>query len=232
MIPIRDTIRSRSFPFVNWLIIILNSLIFFYQSNLSSSQLDAFIQTFALIPAQVNPLNPVSWYPLLTHMWLHASFWHLLGNMWVLFIFGDNVEDRLGSTRYLIFYLLGGISAGLLQYFFSAGSDIAALGASGAIAGVMGAYFVFYPNSKVVTFVPILFFGCFARISSYVFFAIWFGMQLFSGVSSLASAAGAAAGGVAWWAHVGGFLFGLIMARPFCIGRCQRQVYVDEHYPW
>jgi Uncharacterized membrane protein (homolog of Drosophila rhomboid) len=142
MIPIRDTIRSRSFPFVNWLIIILNSLIFFYQSNLSSSQLDAFIQTFALIPAQINPLNPVSWYPLLTHMWLHASFWHLLGNMWVLFIFGDNVEDRLGSTRYLIFYLLGGISAGLLQYFFSAGSDIAALGASGAIAGVMGAYFV------------------------------------------------------------------------------------------
>jgi membrane associated rhomboid family serine protease len=231
MIPIRDTIRSRSFPFVNWAIIILNSLIFLYQSNLTSSQLDAFIQTYALTPSLISATNPATWYPLLTHMWLHASFWHLLGNMWVLFIFGDNVEDRLGSGRYLLFYLLGGLSAGLLQFFFSAGSNVAALGASGAIAAVMGAYFIFYPNSKVVTFVPIFFFGWFVRISSYVFFGIWFLTQLFSGVSSLA-AAGTATGGVAWWAHVGGFLFGLIMARPFSIGRSQRQEYSDEHYPW
>jgi len=232
MIPIRDTIRSRSFPFINWAIIILNGLIFFYQSNLSASQLDAFIQTYALIPAQIDPLNPLTWYPLLTHIWLHASFWHLLGNLWVLFIFGDNVEDRLGSTRYLIFYLLGGISAGLLQYFFSTSTDIAALGASGAIAAVMGAYFVFFPRSQVVTFVPLFIFGWFVRISSYLFFAIWFALQLFSGVSSLSAAAGAASGGVAWWAHVGGFLIGLIMAKPFCIGKCRRQVYADEHYPW
>ncbi len=201
MIPIRDTIRSRSFPFINWAIIILNGLIFFYQSNLSASQLDAFIQTYALIPAQIDPLNPLTWYPLLTHIWLHASFWHLLGNLWVLFIFGDNVEDRLGSTRYLIFYLLGGISAGLLQYFFSTSTDIAALGASGAIAAVMGAYFVFFPRSQVVTFVPLFIFGWFVRISSYLFFAIWFALQLFSGVSSLSAAAGAASGGVAWWAQ-------------------------------
>ncbi len=231
MIPIRDTIRSRTFPFVNWAIIILNSLIFFYQSTLSPSQLDAFVQTYALTPSLIRMTNPLTWYPLLTHMWLHASFWHLLGNMWVLFIFGDNVEDRLGSGRYLFFYILGGLSAGLLQFFFSAGSDIAALGASGAIAAVMGAYFIFYPNSKVVTFVPIFFFGWFVRISSYVFFGIWFLTQLFSGVSSL-GAAGTSTGGVAWWAHVGGFLFGLIMARPFSIGRYQRQEYSDEHYPW
>ncbi|BBB47304.1 rhomboid family intramembrane serine protease [Pelolinea submarina] len=231
MIPIRDTIRSRSFPFVNWTIIILNSLVFFYQFNLNSSQLDAFVQTFALVPSQITS-NPMSWYPFLTHMWLHGSLMHIIGNMWVLLIFGDNVEDRLGSVRYLVFYLLGGIAAGLLEYFFSAGSDVPALGASGAIAAVMGAYLIFYPRAKVVTFVPIFFFGWFVRISSFVFIGLWFLLQLFSGVTSLGAAASTQVSGVAWWAHVGGFLFGLLMAKPFCLGKCQRQEYADEHYPW
>jgi membrane associated rhomboid family serine protease len=231
MIPIRDTIRSRSFPFVNWTIIILNSLVFFYQFNLNSSQLDAFVQTFALVPSQITS-NPLSWYPFLTHMWLHGSLMHIIGNMWVLLIFGDNVEDRLGSVRYLVFYLLGGIAAGLLEYFFSAGSDVPALGASGAIAAVMGAYLIFYPRAKVVTFVPIFFFGWFVRISSFVFIGLWFLLQLFSGVTSLGAAASTQVSGVAWWAHVGGFLFGLLMAKPFCLGKCQRQEYADEHYPW
>ena len=231
MIPIRDTIRSRSFPFVNWTIIILNSLVFFYQFNLNSSQLDAFVQTFALVPSQITS-NPMSWYPFLTHMWLHGSLMHIIGNMWVLLIFGDNVEDRLGSIRYLVFYLLGGIAAGLLEYFFSAGSDVPALGASGAIAAVMGAYLLFYPRAKVVTFVPIFFFGWFVRISSIVFIGLWFLLQLFSGVTSLGAAASTQVSGVAWWAHVGGFLFGLLMAKPFCLGKCQRQEYADEHYPW
>ncbi len=231
MIPIRDTIRSRSFPFVNWAIIILNSLVFFYQFNLPDSQLDRFVQTFALVPSQITS-NPLSWYPFLTHIWLHGSLLHIIGNMWVLLIFGDNVEDRLGSVRYLIFYLLGGIAAGLLEYFFSAGSSVPALGASGAIAAVMGAYLVFYPRAKVVTFVPIFFFGWFVRISSFVFIGLWFLLQLFSGVSSLSAAAGTQVSGVAWWAHVGGFLFGLLLAKPFCLGICQRQEYADEHYPW
>ncbi|MDK2980709.1 MAG: hypothetical protein PWQ55_1056 [Chloroflexota bacterium] len=231
MIPIRDTIRSRSFPFVNWAIIILNSLVFFYQSNLPNGQLDQFVQTFALVPARITA-NPLSWYPFLTHMWLHGSLLHIIGNMWVLLIFGDNVEDRLGSGRYLAFYLLGGVAAGLLQYYFSANANVPALGASGAIAAVMGAYLIFYPRAKVVTFVPIFFFGWFVRISSVVFIGIWFLMQLFSGVSSLSAAAGTQVSGVAWWAHVGGFLFGLLMARPFCLGKCARQEYADEHYPW
>lgn len=231
MIPIRDTIRSRSFPFVNWAIIILNSLVFFYQFNLPSSQLDSFVQTFALVPSQITS-NPLSWYPFLTHMWLHGSLMHIIGNMWVLLIFGDNVEDRLGSGRYLAFYLLGGVAAGLLQYYFTANANVPALGASGAIAAVMGAYLIFYPRAKVVTFVPIFFFGWFVRISSFVFIGIWFLLQLFSGVSSLGAAAGTQVSGVAWWAHVGGFLFGLLMARPFCLGKCQRQEYADEHYPW
>jgi len=229
MIPIRDTIRSRSFPYVNWAIILLNSLVYLYQSSLSQGQLDAFLQTYALIPAKIELANPLTWYPILTHMWLHGSILHIVSNLWVLFIFGDNVEDRLGSKRYLLFYILGGISAGLLQLFFSINSDIPSLGASGAIAAVMGAYLVFYPRSKVVTFVPIFFFGWFVRITSFVFIGIWFLIQFYSGVSSLGSVD---SGGVAWWAHVGGFIFGLLMARPFCIGRCQRQEYVDEHYPW
>jgi membrane associated rhomboid family serine protease len=229
MIPIRDTVRSRSFPFVNWMIIILNGLIFFYQSNLSSNQLDAFIQTYALVPSQVIPTNPLTWYPFLTHMWLHGSLIHILSNMWVLIIFGDNVEDRLGSTRYLIFYLLGGLSAGLLQYFFSVNTNLPALGASGAIAAVMGAYLIFYPRARVVTFVPLFFLGWFVRIPSYIFLGIWFLTQVGSG---LASMGGMETSGVAWWAHVGGFLFGLLLAKPFCIGKCQRQEYTDEYYPW
>ena len=232
MIPIRDTIRSRSFPFINWTIILLNGLIFFYQSSLPQDQLDIFINTFALIPSKFNLNNPLTWYPLVTHMWLHASLLHIISNLWILIIFGDNVEDRLGSKRYLIFYLLGGIGAGLLQLFFSIDSTVPALGASGAIAAVMGAYLVFYPRSKVVTFVPIFFFGWFVRISSFVYITAWFLIQMYSGLSSLGSAASMESGGVAWWAHIGGFLFGLLMAKPFCIGKCQRQQYVDEHYHW
>ena len=128
MIPIRDTIRSRSFPFVNWAIILLNGLIFFYQSSLSQTQLDAFIETFALIPANIELTNPLTWYPILTHTWLHASLVHIISNLWILLIFGDNVEDRLGSKRYLLFYLLGGISAGLLQLFFLCQLDRSGVG--------------------------------------------------------------------------------------------------------
>jgi len=232
MIPIRDTIRSRSFPFVNWLIIILNILVFMYQSNLSSKELESFVQVFALIPEKVYQTNPLTWYPFITHMWMHASLFHLISNLWILFIFGDNVEDRLGSTRYLIFYFLGGICAGLLQYVFSPNINIPAVGASGAIAAIMGAYFLFFPHSKVVTFVPIFLFGWFTNISSFIYIGIWFLLQVFSGLASLGLTSSAQAGGVAWWAHIGGFLFGLIMAKPFCIGKCQRQTYIDEHYPW
>ena len=232
MIPIRDTIRSRSFPFVNWLIIILNTLIFFYQSNLPEGQLDAFIETFALIPANVEPLNPMTWYPFVTHIWLHSSLLHIISNLWVLLIFGDNVEDRIGSGRYLLFYVLGGIAAGLLQCFFSTASTIPALGASGAIAAVMGAYLVFYPGSKVVTFVPIFIFGWFVRIRSFVYITAWFLIQMYSGLVSLGTPASSETGGVAWWAHIGGFIFGLLLAKPFCIGKCKREVYVDEYYPW
>jgi len=215
---------------VNWLIIIANVMVFFFQSALSLPALERFAQTWALVPANIDPGNPLTWYPFLTHMWLHGSLFHLISNMWTLVIFGDNIEDRLGSGRYLLFYILGGVSAGLLQYFFSTDLNIPALGASGAIAAVMGAYFLFFPRSRVVTLVPVFIFGWFVEIPAVFYLGIWFVTQVFSGVASLGMPAGM--GGVAWWAHIGGFLFGLLMAKPFCIGRCERQKYIDEYYPW
>ncbi|MBM3136691.1 MAG: rhomboid family intramembrane serine protease [Chloroflexi bacterium] len=230
MFPIRDTIRSRSVPIVNWLIMISNVLIFFHQSSLPESELNQFIQTWALVPSDVNPVNPFTWLPFLSHIWLHGSLFHLISNMWTLLIFGDNIEDRLGSGRYLLFYILGGISAGALQYFFTTDPNIPALGASGAIAAVMGAYFLFFPRARVVTFIPIFIFGGFVEIPAIFYLGIWFLTQVFSGVASLGMTTGM--GGVAWWAHIGGFLFGLLMAKPFCVGRCVRQNYSDEYYPW
>lgn len=230
MFPIRDTIRSRSVPLVNWLIIITNVMVFFFQSALSTPALERFAQTWALVPAKVDLGNPLTWLPFLTHMWLHGSLFHLISNMWTLVIFGDNIEDRLGSGRYLMFYILGGVSAGLLQFFFTTDPNIPALGASGAIAAVMGAYFLFFPKSRVVTLVPVFIFGWFVEIPAVFYLGIWFVTQVFSGVASLGMPAGM--GGVAWWAHIGGFLFGLLMAKPFCIGRCERQKYIDEYYPW
>ncbi len=231
MFPIKDTVRSRSFPIVNWAIIVVNLLIYLYESSLSSAGLDHFLQTWALIPASIQLNNPLTWYRFFTHIWLHASWFHVITNMWFLGIFGDNIEDRLGSIRYLVFYILGGLAAGALQFAFSPGNEtIPALGASGAIAAVMGAYVIFYPRAKVVTFVPFLLFIWFVNIPAIFFLLLWFFIQLISGVGSLGMAG--SLGGVAWFAHVGGFLFGLIMARPFCIGRCHRGDYTDEYYPW
>jgi len=232
MFPIRDTIRSRSFPIINWVIIIANVFVFFIQSNLSQSGLDRFLDMFALIPAQVDINQPLSLYPFFTHMWLHGSLVHIISNMWMLVIFGDNVEDRLGSLRYLFFYVMGGIAAGILQYIFTVNPNLPAVGASGAIAAVMGAYFLFFPRSRVVTFVPIFLFGWFINVPSFIFLGIWFGTQLFSGVIELTTMAGAEMGGVAWWAHIGGFVFGLVIASLFAVGKKPRRQYRDEYYPW
>jgi membrane associated rhomboid family serine protease len=230
MFPIRDNVRSFSFPFINWLIIILNSLVFLLQSSLSPAQLDNFINTFALIPDKIHLANPLTWYPFLTHMWLHASFLHILSNMWFLAIFGDNVEDRLGTGNYLLFYIMGGVSAGMLQFYFSTASDVPALGASGAIAAVMGAYFLFFPKAKIVTFVPILLFIWFVDIPAIFFLGFWFATQILSGVASFSMPG--ADSGVAWWAHVGGFLFGMLAGGLFTIGKKKRPEYPDEYYPW
>lgn len=231
MFPIRDTIRSYSFPIVNWLILIANTLVFLFELALSPVGLEKFISIFGLVPARLNLVNPISFLPFITHMFLHGGWFHFLSNMWMLFIFGDNVEDRMGSLRYLIFYLLGGVAAGFLQAFVNPGSTVPAIGASGAIAAVMGAYFLYFPRSKVITFVPLFFLPWFIDIPAIVFLGFWFISQLYSGFLSLVTASGMTMGGVAWWAHIGGFLFGLLVALPFGFRR-RRRAYFDEYFPW
>ena len=231
MLPIKDTIRSRSFPIVTWVLIAVNVLIFLYELSLDARELNRFVSIFGLIPALLDPVNPVSWYSLLTHMFLHGGWLHLLSNMWILFIFGDNVEDRLGSGRYLFFYILGGVAAGLVQVFFGGDPRIPSLGASGAIAAVLGAYMVFYPRARVITLIMLFIIPWFVELPAVIFLGIWFITQLYSGVASLASV-GVQWSGVAWWAHIGGFLFGLLLSRVFAVGRRAHRWYPDEYYPY
>jgi membrane associated rhomboid family serine protease len=168
-------------------------------------------------------------------MFLHAGWFHFLSNMWILFIFGDNVEDRMGSFTFLFFYLLSGFAAGILQTMVNPSSTVPTLGASGAIAGVLGAYVVLFPAARVVTLILILFFPLIVRIPAVFFLGIWFISQLFSGVSSIATGMG----GVAWWAHIGGFLFGLFLGRFFQLrppppapGTFRVYDMHEDEYPW
>lgn len=231
MLPIKDTIRSRSVPLVNWLIIVANILVFLYQTRLSPLRLEQFINTYGLVPANLDPTNPATWMPLITHMFLHGGWLHILSNLWILFIFGDNVEDRLGSLRYLLFYFIGGIVAGLVQIYFSLDPLTPSIGASGAIAAVLGGYFSFYPRSKVITLIPIFIIPWFVELPSFLFLGFWFVSQLFQGLMSLATPSGQV-GGVAWWAHIGGFIFGLLTVRLFAIGRSYPQWHADQYWPW
>lgn len=232
MLPIRDTIRSRSLPVVNWLLIVVNLLVFLYEVSLSPYRLEVFINTWGLSPASATSADPLRWMTYLSHMFLHGGWYHFLSNMWILFIFGDNIEDRLGSMRYLVFYLMGGVTAGLVQVFFAANPQVVSIGASGAIAAVMGAYFMFYPRARIITLIPLWIIPWFVQVPALVFLGLWFVSQLFSGVLSLSTASGAALGGIAWWAHIGGFLFGLVLSRIFALGRPDPHWYPDQYYPY
>lgn len=231
MFPIRDNIRSRSFPIVNWLLIIINGVVFFLEWSLSPEELTNFMSTFALTPALVSLSNPMSILPFFTHMFLHGSWVHIISNLWILFIFGDNVEDRMGSIKYLVFYLMGGIAAALVQFFLTSDPTLPMVGASGAIAAVMGAYLLFFPRARVHTFIPIFIFPWFIQVPAVIFLGLWFVTQLFSGVLALTPQTASVGGGVAWWAHIGGFAFGLIMAGLFA-NRKKPRTYADEYYPW
>ena len=233
MIPIRDTIRSYNFPVINWSIIIVNSLVFLYQLTLSPAALQSFIRTFGMVPSHINLANPASFATLFTNLFLHGGWFHIISNMWVLYIFGDNVEDRMGSGRYLVFYLLSGLAANLLQLFFSPGSNVPTIGASGAIAGILGGYFLLFPRARVITLILLFIFPWFVEIPAVIFLGFWFVTQLFSGLSSLGTAAGMEMGGIAWWAHVGGFVFGLLLVRIFSRRpRAYQRWYSDEYWPW
>jgi membrane associated rhomboid family serine protease len=203
MIPLRDIIPSRTTPIVTISLITLNVLVFAYELSLGRA-VDAFTLSYALIPAAF------SWMTVFTSMFLHGGFMHVAGNMLYLWIFGDNVEDRMGHGRFLVFYLLCGVAAALAQAITVSDSVVPMVGASGAIAGVMGAYFVLYPRSRIVALVPLFFFFQVIEVPAILFLGIWFLMQFLSGVGSIASSIrGAPAGGIAFWAHVAGFVAGI-----------------------
>ena len=223
MIPLRDSVPRRTYPFANNFLILLNVAVFFLQLS-QGPALEAFVTRWAFIPDRL--LHPAAWgMPLsaslgtiLTAMFLHGGFLHLAGNLLYLWIFGDNVEDALGHVRYLVFYLVCGVAAAVLQTVLNPGSSVPNVGASGAIAGVLGGYFVLYPRARVVTIVPLFFLFPLIEVPAAIYLLFWFLMQFWMGSADLASAARhPEAGGVAWWAHVGGFVTGLLLvllARP------------------
>jgi len=213
MLPIRDDIPSSRFPAVTIALIAVNVLVFLRELKLGP-QLEEMLVSFAIIPARYTRPEVAQYFTFsqqifsfFSSMFLHGGWIHLLGNMWILWVFGDNVEDRLGRSRYIFLYLASGIAASLLHIFTNAGSPVPTIGASGAIAGVMGAYFRFFPSARIQTLVPPFFFGPFFVLPAILFLGWWFLLQFFNGALSL-HASGEGFSGVAWWAHVGGFLFG------------------------
>ena len=220
MIPLYDTARRRRLPLVTWLLIAANIAIFVYEVGFSPAALERFIRTWGVVPAQLFAQPQIEWVTILTSMFLHGGWLHILSNMWVLFIFGDNVEERMGGLSYLLFYLLSGVAAALLQSFLMPSSSEPMIGASGAIAGVLGAYLILFPHARVASLVPILFIFTVIQVPATLFLLFWFVSQLFSGWLAIGGAAGS---GVAWWAHVGGFLFGILTVFLFA----RRRIY---HY--
>jgi membrane associated rhomboid family serine protease len=216
MIPLRDTVPSRTHPVVNNLIIGINIVVFMVEIA-QGAGLERFIYIYGLVPARYSVPQIASYFTmqqqvfsLLSFMFLHGGFLHLLSNMWFLYIFGNNVEDRLGHLRYIFFYLLCGLASGLVHLLLNLGLNIPTIGASGAIAGVMGAYFILYPRSRILTLIPIFFIPYFIEIPAFFFLGLWLIMQILQ-----AAGADAHVSGIAWWAHIGGFVFGIIFLKIF-----------------
>ncbi len=218
MIPLYDTVRSHKFPLITLGLIAANILVFFHESQLSSSAFPRFIHTWGLTPSLFTS-NPASvWLNILTSMFLHGGWLHLLSNMWVLLVFGHNVEASMGGFRYLIFYLLAGAAAALLQVYVRPESPNPMIGASGAIAGILGAYLILFPRARITSLVFLILFFTIVEIPAALFLLLWMGLQVYSGLFS-------AGGGTAWWAHIGGFLFGAVMVSLFAIRR--KAIYGD-----
>lgn len=216
MIPIRDEIPTRNTPVVNYVLIAVNILVFVIMWLAGSSQ-EALVYQFAMIPSNfANGVDLGDITDIFTSMFMHGGFAHIAGNMLYLWIFGDNVEDSMGPVKYLAFYLVGGVVASLTHLFTNPGSQIPTVGASGAIAAVLGAYLVLFPQSRIATFIPLGFFSRLTMVPAIFVLGFWFVLQLFSGVMSLG---GPDVGGVAFWAHIGGFVAGVLMAKLLASGR-------------
>ncbi|MBN2149564.1 MAG: rhomboid family intramembrane serine protease [Anaerolineales bacterium] len=225
MIPIRDQIPTRRVPVVNYVLIAVNILVFVLMWLAGPDQ-ESLVYTFAMIPANfINGVGVADMMDIFTSMFMHAGIAHIGGNMLYLWIFGDNIEDRLGHARYLLFYLVGGVVASLAHLVTNSGSQIPTVGASGAIAAVLGAYLVLFPHSRVLTFIPLGYFMRLTTVPAVIVLGMWFLLQLFSGVLSLG---GPDVGGVAFWAHIGGFVAGVVTAKLLPSQR-QPQIYSRWH---
>jgi membrane associated rhomboid family serine protease len=216
VIPLRDVIPSRTVPFVTISLIVLNLIVWFVELTVPSEVMPRFLLAYGLVPAFFN------WPAVLTSMFLHGGWLHVLGNMLYLWIFGDNVEDRLGHGRFALFYVACGAAAALAQVAVSPQSMVPIVGASGAIAGVMGGYFVLYPRSRVLTLIPLfLIWVEIIEVPAVLFLGIWFVLQLFSGVGTMALTNASQTGGIAFWAHIAGFVVGV--AGVWTLKRPERQ---------
>lgn len=213
MIPLRDSTRSGSFPFVTVALIILNIYVYLQQFFLTTPQLEQLLYYYALIPVflterfQASVLSALLYPPLVTSFFLHGSWFHVLFNMLYLWIFGDNIEDRLGHARFLLFYLLCGVIANLSHVLIDPFSPIPLVGASGAIAGVLGAYFIAFPRARITSLLIIFVFVTIRNIPAVYFLLFWFIIQLINGITNI----GLMGNSVAWWAHIGGFLSGMVL---------------------
>jgi len=214
MFPLKDDIPSQHFPVVNLWLIIVNILCFAYQLSLGQG-LEAFITAHGFVPARFaaqqagNAMSLGSYAPIFSAMFLHGGLLHVFSNLWMLWIFGDNVEDRMGHGRYLVFYLLCGIAAAFSQFWANPQAQAPMIGASGAISGVLGAYVFLFPRARILTFIPIFILFYLVEIPAYFFIGFWFLMQFLQGAAQQAVVGGLVEGGVAWWAHVGGFVAGV-----------------------
>ena len=231
MFPIRDSVRSGSFPVVNWLIIAVNAIIFTFEVSLPSEQLHQLIQVLGLTPRYFIRNWGLESITIFTSMFLHGGWFHLISNMWALYIFGDNIEDRTGHFRYLAFYLLCGIAAGLTQVFVATDSGVPMVGASGAISGISGAYILLFPRARIVTLIPFFFLPWFIEIPALIYIGFWFLSQLFNGlfVLTVVGIVGTY-GGVAWWAHIGGFVAGFLLIQFFKRRRIDYDRYSDRYW--
>lgn len=220
MLPIRDKNPSHSLPFIVYLLVTANIFAFVYQLSLPEQALTVFIQNYGLVPARYPGLltlvlDPLPW---ISSMFLHGGFGHLFGNLLYLFIFGDNIEDRLGHRRFIWFYLLCGLCAAIAQFLSDPTSTIPMVGASGAISGVLGAYLVLFPRAKVVTFWWIIIFIRLVELPAIIYLGLWFLYQLVSGLAETQTGGA----GVAFWAHIGGFVAGVVLIKLFTPARLRR----------
>jgi membrane associated rhomboid family serine protease len=221
MIPIRDDTPRFSTPFVTYFIVALNIVVFVFELSVSGQgqrALNGLMYQFGVVPvhferaltAGSTPSVAGLFLPILTSMFLHASWLHIIGNMWVLWIFGDNIEDYLGHFTYLLFYLVSGFAAAVAHILLNAGSNVPSVGASGAIAGVMGAYFVLYPRARVLIWFPPIFFF---HLPAWLVLGYWFFMQFLSGAATSIAETSQTSGGIAFWAHIGGFVAGIVLIK-------------------